>query len=367
MSTAAPNGDYYLVVSGEATFGNNAYEQATYDLQVSIQSETVLDFNQGAIAVVDQADDEYQYFRVDVPEDAEGWELRVRDIVTDDDFGEVFFEVRRGSIPGASGSTSCGTFSIANQSGFPEGCLVSGMSDWAGAEFNGGGEVGPQLVLGMNKALEPGAYYVRVSNFSFSPISYTLESRGIGDQCGGNACSIPVSDLAFDGSVAATLPAREVGWYRVTVPEGTPHWTVSLEPEGQGEADLAVRQGGIASRLGSSSSDSTVSVNQAKLVDNIGSDYFYHFADPGDTEITSGVYYIAVVSRGNVRSIAIHWVSMVTTLSSGHSCGRLHWRTPWSGVPFSVLGQSVEFGQIKAYKFRCLRRHRGSKLSSVDQ
>ena len=98
-------------MSGEATFGNNAgHVPSTYDLQVSIQSETVLDFNQGAIAVVDQGDDEYQYFRVDVPEDAEGWELRVRDIVTNDDFGEVFFEVRRGSIPGAPGSTSCGSF-----------------------------------------------------------------------------------------------------------------------------------------------------------------------------------------------------------------------------------------------------------------
>ena len=138
------------------------------------------------------------------------------------------------------------------------------------------------------------------------------------------------------------------------MPEGTPHWTVSLEPEGQGEADLAVRQGGIASRLGSSSSDSTVSVNQAKLVDNIGSDYFYHFADPGNTEITSGVYYIAVVSRGNSPqySYSLGSGDVAFTLSSGLVPVEDFTGAPSSGVPFGVLGQSVEFGQIKAYKFR---------------
>ena len=361
VSAAAPVGDYYVIVAGNSAIISNAGQvPSTYDLEVSIQGETLLDFNQGAIAVADQGNDAYQYFRVDVPQDAEGWELRVKDIVTNDDFGDVYFEVRRGSIPGAPGSTSCEAPSINSQSGFPEGCVVNGMSDWAGAEFNDGGDVGRQLVLGMGKALEAGVYFIRVSNFGSSPVSYTMESRGIGAQCGGNPCTIPVNDLPFVGSVMADLPAREVGWYRVNVPEGTTQWEVSLKPEGLGEADLAVREGGIASVLREGtgtqySSDDSFNTNQAKLVENIGNDYFYSFADPVEAQVTPGVYYIAVISRGNSPqySYSLGSGDVSFTLSSGAvQVEDFTGVELGSGVPFSAVNQSVDFGQIKAYKFR---------------
>ena len=110
-----------------------------------------------------------------------------------------------------------------------------------------------------------------------------------------------VTDLGFEDSIDGTLPPREIGWYRATVPEGTPHWTVSLEPEGTGAAELAVRQGGIASTLGSAepSDEDGFRVNQAKMIEAKGNDYFYKFPYSSETEITPGVYYLAVVSRGD--------------------------------------------------------------------
>ena len=89
---------------------------------------------------------------------------------------------------------------------------------------------------------------------------------------------MPVTDLGFEDSIDGTLPPREIGWYRVTVPEGTPHWTVSLEPEGTGLQNLRFARV-VSSTLGGTdpSDEDGFRVNQAKMIEAKGNDYFYKF------------------------------------------------------------------------------------------
>ena len=116
----------------------------------------------------------YRYFRIDVPEDARGWELRLHDLTDPTAFSEPNFVLRRGLLPGSGGDTSCSSFSIGSQTEFWEGCERGGINDWTGAvRTSDGGTVGRQLILGMDIALEPGTYYVAVSSNGSDAVSYT--------------------------------------------------------------------------------------------------------------------------------------------------------------------------------------------------
>jgi len=99
--------------------------------------------------------------------------------------------------------------------------------------------------MGLGLPLEPGTYYVGVTNANgtSAPMSYTLLSRGIGA-----GQSLPVTTVDFAGGTAAQtdLAPREVAYYKVTVPAGQTSWQVKLSAT-TGDVALAVNQGYVPS------------------------------------------------------------------------------------------------------------------------
>ena len=57
-----------------------------------------------------------------------------------------------------------------------------------------------------------------------------------------------------------------MAWYRVAVPNSTANWALKLDIEGSGEADMAVRYGGIAGTIGGPISDSFSRPSQSALL-----------------------------------------------------------------------------------------------------
>jgi len=149
---------------------------------------------------------------VDVPTNALGWDARVLNVLTGapkiiisrDDLGLNI--VSPGFRPGFDSSWPSGANWIADK-------------DWTQRSFSSDGatnEDGRILAMGMGRPLQPGTYYIGVYNSSFpGPVSYTLNSRGIGD-----GFTIPVLDLPFGGGsiTNSALAAREAAYYRVVIP-----------------------------------------------------------------------------------------------------------------------------------------------------
>ena len=107
-----------------------------------------------------------------------------------------------------------------------------GKNSSAGAD-----ERGRVVALSMGRPLEPGTYYVGVKdNNGTAPMSYTLQSRGIG-----TGLQIPVAPLAFNGGSATItgLAPREASYFKVTIPAGQPSWKLELD-QTSGEAMMVV-------------------------------------------------------------------------------------------------------------------------------
>jgi hypothetical protein len=147
----------------------------------------------------------YEYFKVEVPPDALGWDIRLTNVTS----GSPLLIVSRDAL--ALNATTPG-WNPALDDFWPSfGRWIAGK-DWTQRTFAADGttdEDGRILAMGMGRPLEPGTYYVGVYNESFpQPMSYTIVSRGIG---GTN--SIPVVDLPFTGgNVSVTnSPAARSG------------------------------------------------------------------------------------------------------------------------------------------------------------
>ena len=112
--------------------------------------------------------------------------------------------MRKELLPGAGGDTSCSDSFFYSQVGFWDGCERGGQIDWTGAtRTSSGGRVGEQMILGMNMALDPGRYYIRVGGYGTSPISYTLQTRA-------SAISAAVKSVRFLLRTSSTSRARPI-------------------------------------------------------------------------------------------------------------------------------------------------------------
>jgi uncharacterized Zn-binding protein involved in type VI secretion len=371
VTIASPQaGDYTITVAatfGVAVGGGPSYPDATYDLEVEGMGTVDLPLANGSKTVAGQDTQTWRYFKVTVPVDAtlKGWDLRLKA-----NGGTPQMVVRRDQLPGDF-STSCSyhgcyaslpgdnIWNSGSQWGATPGSDWTGRSyvEWAPTYIS---DKNGYLIMGLGSPLEPGTYYVGVSRAQGSsdatPLSYTLESRGIG--LAGSNYPVKIQDLAYAGGTAngIGLVPREVGWYRVVVPPNSPSWSVNLVPT-QGEALLAVRQGALpnVNAYSGTLSDDSGNYTGTKRQKS-GAEYFYKYAPDGQSAITAGEYYLAVISEGEnpADNSAIGTGSTNYTVTSvGTMPINDKSATPVSvGSVVSWSSQSLPYAAQKVYRFR---------------
>lgn len=272
---------------------------ADYVLSVRASAPALLAFDGGSDEAT-LASGEQRFYRIEVPRDAGvlGWDLRLSNRE-----GFAQFRIRRDALPSPSASDERPE-SIGWTTNWPSGRQFAGGQDWTRYSEPDGKTPGGALILGMGNPLEPGTYFVAVANASpTQPSRFLLASRGIGTNQ-----SIPVQDLALDGSIEGpALAPREAAFYRVVVPEGTPGWKISLQPT-EGEALMLVHAGTIPNSAAGSGSLQTWTLLGTNFVtrpaggrieDTPGAEVLAVLPEPRyRADLMPGEYFIAVMSQG---------------------------------------------------------------------
>lgn len=284
LTVDSPSNGVYTIVVKARPAGAGAYSNAHY--AVLVRAVVIPDLApDDSRSVTNQAAGSWAYFRVEIPTNALGWDIRLTDVTS----GLPRLVVRRGMLPNSLTTSPWG--SPGNTTAWPMTNQWAAGNDWTRRTTSADGavvETGRILAMGMGQPLEPGTYYVGVINSSgTAPMSYRLVSRTIG-----NAGSIPVTDVAFDGGSATrnNLLARDAAYFRVEVPSNAPSWKLKLTPI-SGEVMLVLLNGKVPNV--DSGNGAT-----GKAVQKAGNEHYVLLPTAGKTNIPGGSYYLAVISEG---------------------------------------------------------------------
>jgi large repetitive protein len=336
------NGIYTLMVKARGVSGN--YTNAGYTLRVRALPLSDLNFDAGLYTVTNQPAGTWRYFKVEVPADALGWDLRLVNVAA----GLPRLVVRRDDLP-TSLTTAGGWMGAPGiTTNWPSLATWGAAGDWTRRGYstdNTVNEDGRILAMGMGRPLEPGTYYVGVINSAgTNAMNYSIRSRGIGP-----GLAIPVMDLPLTGGsdTVPALAAREAAYYRVVVPQGSPSWKLRLEPTA-GEAMLLV----VSNCVPNVDSGRASSPLAGKLMQKAANEHYLLLPAGGQAQLAGGTFYVAVVSEGiNPPSAA--------RIGSGNSGFTL---TSQGAVPVADLGvvgtqdllaptEEVEGGETRFYRF----------------
>src|SRR5262249_14802051 len=81
ITVANPTNSVYTIMV-KARGGNLTYSNATYTLGVRALNYAVVDFDGGSSSVTNQTSSSWRYFRVDVPLNVLGWDIRLSNVST---------------------------------------------------------------------------------------------------------------------------------------------------------------------------------------------------------------------------------------------------------------------------------------------
>ena len=310
-----------------------------------------LSFNSGTLAVTNVPSGKWQFFRVDVPTNVLGWDVRLTNVTS----GSPRLVLRRDRLPDSLQTVIEGNprygWGPSYSPSWPSGYQWAAAADWTRLYFSTDGSVsenGRVLTMGLGNPLEPGTYYVGViDQYSSAPMSYTVQSRGIG---GGLA--IPVTDLAYlNGVVARTgLPAREAAYFRIIIPSNTPNWQVTLTPT-NGEAMLMVEKDSLPNVAGDEGYAVT-SLYGGKRVQKIGHEHFALLPRDGESNLIAGTYYLAVVSEGGAPDYPASRIGAGAVDYTVRSLGPLAVQNLGPlGAADLLRTNSLEGGELRAYQF----------------
>lgn len=309
---------WYIGVYTDKALGN-------FELTTSAPVRSELAFNNksesvgysGATCTASQAQDlnTVRYFKVTVPAGALGWDVRLSNITGNATSSQqIRMAISRDAFPGDMKPEE----SIAGKATWDSGQTWGVINDYsARLNADNSNNAGRVFTAGIGSPLVPGVYYIGVglttTGVANTPrvaghVCYTLTSKGIGignDAVSGQPYPIQVQDLAFNGSVTNTLPARDIAVYRIAVPANTPGWELKLLLDSNHEGVLAVRRGAIPNinALPDAEVDST-QLNQGSSRKKVGNEYFYKFASRNkatatdDEFLQAGTYYAVVQSEG---------------------------------------------------------------------
>lgn len=287
LNIGNPTNVYSMVVMARSTNGAGP-TNATYTLRLNASGSGTLPFDGEAIAVANQPPQSWRYFRVVVPEETMGWDVRLRDVTG----GLPRLVIRRESLPSNLQTAPWSTPS--SQTAWPTNAQWAPGPDWtrrsASAADAGISEDGRIFACGMGRPLQAGTYYVGVyNNSTTAKTSYNLLSRGIGD-----GFSIPLVDVPLVGSAEGTLPAREAAYFRVVVPTNTLSWKVRLTGT-SGESMMVALRGFVPSI---DMNVPTASLANGKGMQKLGNDHFLLLPGANQPFVTSGTNYFAVAGEG---------------------------------------------------------------------
>ena len=310
---------------------------AAYTLRVMRFVAPPLAFDGGVTNIVNQTNN-YQFFRVDVPPDALGWDIRITNVTAGSPQMVIARDTAALYIPTLGWNPGQADY-------WPFGVTWIADLDWTQRPFSSDGstdESGRILAMGMGRPLEPGTYYVGIRNFAVpGGAAYTIVSRGIG-----NNYSIPVIDLPFAGAVVTnlSLTAREAAYYQVIVPPGAASWHAKLTSL-SGESLLLTLTNSLPSVV------SGRLTSFGKAMQKTGNEHYVFLPQNGQISLAPGTNFLAVASEGMVTT------NFSTRIGTGSSAYVLESRGELPTVDLGVIENteslypdSLEGGEVRAYQ-----------------
>lgn len=347
-------GVYTIAVKarGNGDRDSQTVSNATYVLQVRADTTMDLDFDLGSASISNHPGRDWRHFKVIVPEDALGWDIRLTNVTA----GAPRLVVRRDSLP--SGLANTPGWSLPGTTGnWPPNNQWAPVPDWTRRSLSpiGTNEDGRILAMGLNRPLQPGVYYIGVSNIASAAANYTILSRGIG-----GSYAIPLLDLPFEGSVTnMSLPPREAAYFRVVVPSNAPSWKLALTGLEGTESMLSVLRGGLPN-FDSVRNDGALASN-GKGMQRLGNDHYVILPVTGATNIVEGTNYVAVISEGANPPAAtrIGTGPSAFILTSGTLPVRQLGRVTSEDI---VRSDTLQSGEVKAYQLDVPPYTKGVKI-----
>jgi hypothetical protein len=264
------------------------FPDATYTLRIRRLVPDPLAFDRGFATVTNQTDS-WKFYRVNVPENALGWDIRLTNVLR----GAPQLVVSRDDLPIG---TLTQYWNPGTATNWGSGLDWAAAEDWTGRSSSANGatnEDGRILAMGMGRPLEPGTYYVGIYNpgFPTNGITYSICSRGIGP-----GFAIPVVDLPFVGGYATNLALvpREAAYYRVIIPTNSSSWQVRLRNL-SGETTLLALTNSIPSVL------TGLLGNAGRAMQRLGNEHYVLLPLESQGSLSPGTNYLAVASEGVVQ------------------------------------------------------------------
>ena len=332
------NGTYSLSVLANGVPTN--WPSLQYTLRVHAEpSPSSLCFDGCDIQVNNQGTD-WRVFAITVPANALGWDLRLLNVSN----GAPRLVIRR-DLPPTNYVSSGVTFSSTT---WPTLAQLAPTNDWTLLnEADGTSCTGRVFQVGMGNPLQPGTYYVGITNLdNANPASYTVQSRGIG-----SGFSVPVVNLQFSGgSDVEILSAREAAWYQLVVPTNAPSWKVALNFDA-GDGLLMVQRGALPN-IAAASANLLANITGGKKMQKLGDEHLLCQAASAGGSLTPGTYYLGVVSEGLNPSNAVSRIGLGSSAYTLYSDGSLPpLDLGWVG-PEDLVGQTVlEGGECETWNF----------------
>jgi hypothetical protein len=241
------------------------------------------------VSVTNQPTQKFQYFVVNVPAGAVGWDLRLTNVTA----GNPEMFVCRDQLPPGNGLAWTPSFSATWPSGYD--WPVGYDSTVLLYNFDGSPSYGRVFEDGIGDPLAAGTYYVAVGNYSGpTNLSYTVWSRGIGTNY-----SIPVTSLAFSNGVASLsgLGPREAAYYAVSVPTNMPSWRVELDTN-LGQSILVVQKGSLPAF--NNGDYPAWQLSGGRVMSKTGDQQYLMmpYSSGAPSNLVAGIYYLAVISEG---------------------------------------------------------------------
>ncbi|HEV2318840.1 MAG TPA: hypothetical protein VGV18_03770, partial [Verrucomicrobiae bacterium] len=281
--------NYTLMVQARQGGGD-----AGFTVRVHAIGPIALTFDGGMASVTNQANNLWQYFTVNVPPDAQGWDLRLTNVTS----GNPELYICAQAPPPGPGYGWSPDYSTS----WPSNYNWTVGYDWTGLYYNPTNiytannyalAYGQVFADGMTNPLTAGLYYVGVYNYTGpSNLSYTVWSRGIGGHY-----SIPVTPLAFsNGTVTVTgLNPREASYYSIVVPTNMPSWQVEVSNV-VGQSILVMQKSYLPDS--SPGNSQAWQISGGKIMNIPGNQQYLQLPQNGQTNIFAGTYYLAVISEG---------------------------------------------------------------------
>jgi hypothetical protein len=320
---------------------NNAFTNNSYTLRLNASGIITVPFDGGSAGVTNHAPRTWKYFRVTVPANADGWDVRLKEVFG----GTPRIVVRRDSLPTTVANSPWSTPSAATA--WPSNAQWAPVTDWTRRSFSSTNaslnEDGQIFACGMGRPLEPGNYFVGVfNNHATVATAYTILSRGIGIDM-----QIPMIEIPFVGSHSVTLPARDAAYFRVVVPSNSPSWKVKTTGD-SGEA-MMIGLRGSAPNIEMTQGNGNLA--NGKAMQKPGNEHFVLLPVQGQTNLPASTNYFVVVSEG-INPAANNRIGSGSSSITFESEGAVP--VPALGLVTSedlVQPDNLEAGEVKSYKF----------------